>query len=251
MASEWISYNELAWTEEYLADPSDYEDEVETYCRLILDAAHVPVRTMLHFGCGTGGHDRFFKKYFHITGVDLSAGMLKMTRAANPEIEYIEADMRTVKLERRFDAVVIPDSIDYMASEDDLRKAIETAALHLRPGGVLLIVGKTAETFRNNNFAYSGERGDTHVTLFENNYIDPYHPNSYQITLLYLIRRRGILETFIEETTAGLFPEATWDRIFSEHDFTLRKHSLDGLYDEYLIGEGEYPLTVFVGRKDG
>ncbi len=45
--------------------------------------------------------------------------------------------MRTVPLNRKFYAVVMPpDSIDYMASPDDLRKAIQTAALHLKTGRV-------------------------------------------------------------------------------------------------------------------
>jgi hypothetical protein len=30
--------------------------------------------------------------------------------------------MRTVRLDRQFDAMAIPDSIDYMASQDDLRQ---------------------------------------------------------------------------------------------------------------------------------
>lgn len=30
MTSPWIAYNDLAWTEDWLADPTDYEDEVAT-----------------------------------------------------------------------------------------------------------------------------------------------------------------------------------------------------------------------------
>jgi hypothetical protein len=26
--------------------------------------------------------------------------------------------------------------------------------------------------------------------------------------------------------------------------------NLDGIYDEYLLGEGEYPLTIFIGKKE-
>ncbi len=28
MAAEWISYNDLAWTEDLLADSADYKDDV-------------------------------------------------------------------------------------------------------------------------------------------------------------------------------------------------------------------------------
>jgi cytochrome c biogenesis factor len=34
MASSWISYNELAWTENWLADPAEYEEEIQFYVDL-------------------------------------------------------------------------------------------------------------------------------------------------------------------------------------------------------------------------
>lgn len=251
MASDWISYNELAWTEDYLADPSDYEDEVSAYIHLINGTATEPVETMLHLGCGAGGHDRYYKKHFTITGVDISVGMLDKAKVANPEIEYIEGDMRTIRLDRQFDCVIIPDSIDYMVSLDDLKQAIQTSAIHLKPGGVLLIVGKTEETFQSNNFAYTGEKDDTQVTLFENNFINHYKPNTYEIIMVYLIRQKGKLSKYIEESVAGLFSQATWDEVLKNAGFIMEKRILDGIYDKYLLGEGEYPLTIFIGRKKG
>ena len=250
MASNWISYNELAWTEDFLADPKEYEDEISEYIGLISSTAKVPVNTVLHLGCGAGGHDLYFKKHFNVTGVDISIGMLEKAKAINPEIEYIEGDMRTIRLNRQFDCVVIPDSIDYMVTLDDLKNAIQTTAIHLKSGGVLMIVGKTKETFQNNNFAYTGEKGDTHVTLIENNYINPYIPNTYEITMLYLIRKKGKLSKYIEESKAGLFPKETWDDILNNAGFNMETRNLDGIYDEYLLGEGEYPLTIFICKKE-
>ena len=250
MASNWISYNELAWTEDFLADPTDYKDEVDVYVDMINGVAKETVDTVLHLGCGAGGHDLHFKEHFKVTGVDVSKGMLNKAKTTNPEIEYIEGDMRTIRLNRQFDCVVIPDSIDYMVSLDDLKKAIKTSKMHLRPGGVLLIVCKTQETFRNNNFAYKGEKGDVHVTLLENNYINPYLPNTYDITMLYLIRQKGKLTKHIEESVAGLFPQATWDKVLKDFGFSMEKRVLDGIYDDFLLGGGEYPLTVLIGRKN-
>ncbi len=169
----WLSYEDLAWTDELFADQSDFEKDVQLYADMINRSADRPPATLLHLGCGAGGHDTCFKKYYSVTGVDLSRGMLTIARARHPELEYIEADMRTVRLGRQYDAVIIPDSIDYMLTEDDLRKAIETANVHLNPGGVLLVVAHVAERFQNNNFAYTGQRGDVSVTLFENNYVNP------------------------------------------------------------------------------
>jgi len=250
MASTWLAYNELAWTEDLLADPAEYEDEVEVYVDLIKRTAAEPPRTLLHLGSGAGGHDHVFKRHLAVTGVDLSLGMLNRARATHPDIEYLEGDMRTLRLNRQFDAVAIPDSIDYMVSPDDLRQAIQTSVEHLKTGGVLLVVAKTEETFQNNNFAYTGEKDGVQVTLLENNYINHFRPNTYEATLMYLIRQRGKLTIHTDHQILGLFPKATWDQLFKDARLAIRSTTLDGIYDKYLLGEGEYPLTIFVGQKE-
>lgn len=249
MASKWIAYNELAWTEGWLADPAEHEKEVMMYVELIQSSAAEIPRTLLHMGCGAGSHDSVFKRFFTVTGVDLSRGMLNEARAAHPDIEYLEDDMRTLRLNRFFDAIVIPDSIDYMASLVDLQQAIHTAVEHLKKGGVLLVVGKTQETFQNNNFAYTGEKNDVHVTVFENNYINPLRPNTYEATLVYLIRRQGELTIHTDRHVLGLFPKAAWDRVLKDAGLKVQHLVLDGIYDKYLLDRGEYPLTVFLGQK--
>lgn len=207
MASSWIAYNDLVWTEDLLADPADYEGEAAVYIDLIKqNSLHTPSK-LLHLGCGAGGHDGIFKRHFAVTGVDISLGMLEKARLRHPDVQYIEGDMRTVRLGRVFDAVVIPDSIDYMSSLSELRMAIGTAVAHLKPGGALLVVGKTREIFSDNNFAYTGEQEDLHVTLLENNYINRYRPDTYEATLVYLIRRKGDLTIHTECHVLGLFSQ--------------------------------------------
>jgi SAM-dependent methyltransferase len=248
MASSWIAYNELAWTDDLLSDPSDCEDEVAGYIDLIKHhSSHAP-GTLLHLGCGAGVHDAIFKRHFAVTGVDVSRGMLEQARHRHPDVQYIEGDMRTVRLGREFDAVAIPDSIDYMSSFAELTMAIGTAAAHLKPGGVLLVVGKTREIFSDNNFAYTGEQEDLHVTLLENNFINPYRPDSYEATLVYLIRQRGELTIHTECHVLGLFTHDAWEKVFAEAGFTMQETDLHGAYDQYLLGGGEYPLKVFIGR---
>ena len=250
MASTWISYNDLAWTEELLASLSDYKKEAQICIDLINRTAPEYPHTMLHLGSGAGGHDIFFKRHFRVTGVDLSQGMLNKARKLHPDIEYLEGDMRTLRLNRQFDVVAIPDSIDYMVSPDDLRQAMQTAVVHLKRGGVLLVVAKTVETFQNNNFAYTGEKEDVHVTLLENNYINPARPNTYDATFIYLIRQQGELAIHTENQVLGLFPRETWQKLFSDNNLTTQETNLHGVYDRYLLGDGEYPLTVFVGLKE-
>lgn len=247
MSSTWIAYNDLAWTEAWLTEPADYEDEVCRYVELIKQYAALPPRTLLHLGSGAGSHDTVFKRHFTVTGVDLSPGMLARARARHPDVEYLEGDMRALRLDRTFDAVAVPDSIDYMASLEDLQKAIQVAVAHLNPGGVLLVAAKPKEIFRNNNFAYTGEKEGIHVTVLENNYVNPFRPHTYEATLVYLIRRQGNLTVHMDRHDLGLFPQAVWEKVFMDCGLALHQHALDGVYDKYLIKGGEYPLRIFVG----
>src|SRR6202163_2150679 len=86
-----------------------------------------------------------------MTLVDLSPNMLAVSRALNPECEHIEADIRTVRLGRTFDAVFVHDAVCHMPTESDLRAAMTTAFVHCRPDGAALFAPDfVSETFVEN-----------------------------------------------------------------------------------------------------
>jgi trans-aconitate methyltransferase len=120
--AKWRAYSELAWTESIIAPPDDYVEETEPYIKAIKQHSKIKVKTLLHLGCGAGGNDYVFKKYFKVTGVDISEDMLKIARNRNPEVVYHCSDMRTIRLTESFDAVAIPDSIGYMTTIKDWRE---------------------------------------------------------------------------------------------------------------------------------
>ncbi len=66
--------------------------------------------------------------------------MLEVSRRLNPECEHRQGDMRTLRLGRTFGAVLVHDAVDYMTSEADLRRAIDTAFVHCRPGAVAVFI---------------------------------------------------------------------------------------------------------------
>jgi ubiquinone/menaquinone biosynthesis C-methylase UbiE len=171
---KWKAYNELAWTEYILASPESYKEDAMAFIKALQRYIFAETPTLLHLGCGAGGDDFHFKQHFSVTGVDLSEGMLKIAKKTNPEITYINGDMRNVKLHKKFDAVVIPDSIMYMTNVKDLLAALKNAVAHMKPDVVLLVVAHTKEEFRNNNFAYTGENENNHITVFENNHTISY-----------------------------------------------------------------------------
>src|SRR5262245_42632219 len=131
-------YNELAEWWPLLSAPADYVEEAAFYQQSLLEACGRPCRTLLELGSGGGNNASHLKRRFSMTLVDLSPGMLEVSRALNPECEHVRGDMRTVRLGRRFDAVFVHDAIVYMTTEEDLKRAIETAYLHCEPGGAAL-----------------------------------------------------------------------------------------------------------------
>ena len=205
---------------------------------------------MLHLGCGAGGNDYTFKNYFDITGLDISGNMLEIARQLNPEVNYYHGDMRTIELGECFDSVSAPDSIGYMTTEEDLRSAILTAYKHLKPGGVFLTVVNIAEQFSENNFVYSGSRDDIDITVFENNYIPNPAGTTYEITFVYLIRRKGKLEIYTDRHSGGIFKLETWLDLLKEARLeNTDQIPLEGSYDSYIVGEGKHPQLILVCNK--
>ena len=246
-ANSWLSYGDLAWTESIITSPGDYAEETDFYVKLIKENSRIETKTLLHLGCGAGGNDYIFKQHFRVTGVDISGKMLKIARNINPEVTYLYGDMRSIDLKERFDAVAVPDSIDYMATMPDLEVMIGVACKHLRPGGVLLIVAKTREEFRENNFCYTGAKDDIEITIFENNYIPNSDRATYEATLVYLIRRGGKLSIHTDRHILGLFSQTEWLSLLKGAGLEVKQIRLDGTYDRFILGEGEYPMQVLVG----
>ncbi|MEC2070999.1 class I SAM-dependent DNA methyltransferase [Alkalihalophilus marmarensis] len=239
-------YKNLAWIEPIIAPPEEYEAEVERYVKVLKDHASTELKTMLHLGCGAGGHDSQFKKHFEVTGVDISEGMLNVAKENNTEITYLHGDMRTVDLNRQFDIVAIPDSIMYMNTVEDLHAAIQTAAKHVKPGGLMFFVIHTKEDFQNNNFSYTAEKGDIHDTILESNHINS--DNTYEATMIYLLRENGKLSIHHDVHLLGLFSHKTWEDALATYTKETIFVDMNDLYDANLLEEGEYKLKMVISK---
>jgi SAM-dependent methyltransferase len=248
--TSWLAYDALAWTDSIISPPDDYAEETELLVKALKENSTGEIKTILHLGCGAGGNDYILKKHFKVTGVDINQGMLDIARKVNPEIIYHHGDMRNVELGECFDAAAVPDSIDYMKTEDELFGVMMTAQKHLKPGGMLLIVAHPAERFSHNNFVYTGSNQDVEITIFENNYIPAPPGTGYEATLVYLIRRQGKLEIYTDRHFLGLFKLQTWLELFSTAGFkNVIQINMDHTYDRFIMDEGKYPQLVFICCK--
>jgi SAM-dependent methyltransferase len=230
-------YSDLAWTWAVISPKEDYVDEAETFYHLLSEQAKIEVKEVLHLGCGGGHIDYSLKQRVRLTGVDLSPEMLALASALNPEVEYRVGDMRSVRLGRQFDGVFVADSIDYMLTEADLRRAFETAFAHLRPGGVFCTYSEsTPERFEQNATFGSSHKGeDLEIALIENTYDPDPQDTTYELTYVYLIRRQGQLTVVTDRHEAGIFPPATWNKILEETGFAVQTGE---------FGEERVPLFI-------
>lgn len=205
-------YGDLAWLWPLMSPPGEYEAEA-AYWREVLRLKLGPGRhALLDLGIGGGHFASHLAADFAITGVDLSEAMLANSRALNPEIEHVQGDMRTVRLGRVFDAVVVHDAIVYMTHEADLRAVFDTAAAHLRPGGVLITaVEQCREFFRDPNIDHATHTdGETLLTYVEYRYDPDPSDTAVEHRFIYFIRRGAGLRVEEDRHVTGLFPFATW-----------------------------------------
>ena len=131
-------YTDLAPLWRLFSPPEEYAEEVETF-RARFRRHGVPEGgTLLHLGSGGGSVDHLLQRSYRVTGVDVSEAMLAEARRLNPGVEYVQGDIRSVRLGRTFDAVLVHDAISYMTSVAELEAVYRTAAAHLAVGGVMV-----------------------------------------------------------------------------------------------------------------
>ncbi len=214
-------YQDLAAWWPLISPPQEYAEEAAFAARLLRQAGR-PVREVLELGSGGGHCASHLTPGFTMTLVDLSAGMLAVSRRLNPGCEHVEADMRTVRLGRDFDAVFVHDAVDYMTTEDDLRLVIETAFAHCRPGGVAVFVpDNIAETFEPGT-GYGGIDGqDGRAARYLDWSYDPDPGDTWTVTqYAFLLRDPGGGVQVVHEThRLGLFGRGTWLGLLGEAGF--------------------------------
>jgi SAM-dependent methyltransferase len=237
-------YGELAPWWPLISPPEEYEEEA-AYAATLLQSAAVPVRDVLELGSGGGHNAVHLKAHFTMTLVDLSDGMLGVSRQLNPECEHRQGDMRTVRLGRTFDAVFVHDAVDYMVTTDDLRRAIETAFVHCRPGGVAVFMpDEIAETFVPDT-DHGGSDGDDGRSVRYLQWSWDADPSDTSTTTEYVFLLRdtdGVVDVVHETHRLGLFGREVWRRLLAEAGFEAEEVTEE-------TTEDRLPRQVFVARR--
>lgn len=233
-------YGDLAWLWPIVSPPQDYREEADFAAKAVVDAHRGRPRTLLHLGCGGGHLDLFLKHRFTVTGVDVSEDMLALASRLNPEVRYLRGDMRSFRTEERFDAVLALDSVNYLLSEHKLSRTFSTAYEALRPGGVFVTyVEHAQERFAPGAWCSRHDAGEVTVTFLEDLHDPDPGDTTFELALLFLVRKGDEATVEADRHLQGLFPTATWTELLARAGLDVTTRS-DG---------PEPKVTWLVGRR--
>jgi SAM-dependent methyltransferase len=220
-------YDDLADWWPLFSPPEHYAEEATD---LLQRVGPIPDRaTLLELGSGGGSLASHLQPYFALTLTDRSAGMLDNSRRINPGAEHIVSDMRTLRLGRRFDLVLVHDAIMYATTPADVKAALQTAANHCRPDGrVVVLPDFVRETFTPGTDEGGHDASDGRGLRYLEWRWDPdSSDDTYIVDYAFLLRdKSGEVRVVHDRHVEGLFHRARWLDWFREAGLTATS-SLD------------------------
>ncbi|MFN2354567.1 MAG: class I SAM-dependent methyltransferase [Desulfopila sp.] len=121
----------------YELEMGAFSDDAVFYSQRLPDNGKV-----LELGCGTGRLTRLLAaKCRHITGIDISAGMLdKAQQKPGADISYHQMDMTEISFAECFNAIIIPyNTLNMLGDPAKIQKCLALCRKHLCPAGSLLL----------------------------------------------------------------------------------------------------------------
>ena len=237
-------YTDLASWWPLLSPPEHYDEEADAIIAFLREALGQVPATILELGSGGGNSASYLKRHATMTLVDLSPGMLDVSRKLNPGVEHVQGDMRTVRLGRTFEAVFIHDAIMYLTTEHDLTAALATAHAHLKPGGAVLVMPDcVSETYVPNVETGGEDAADGSGRAMR--YLIWTHPPVpgasafYEDFAMMLRHADGTVECVHDRHTFGVFSRAQWQEAFRRAGFAGATERAD-----------PWRQIVFIARKD-
>ncbi len=205
-------YADLADWFHLLTAPAEYADEAAFLLGSLRERVTGPLETLLELGSGGGNTASHLKAHLRLTLTDVAPQMLELSRQLNPECEHLPGDMRSLRLGRVFDAVLVHDAVMYMTTAADLRAAIETAFVHLRAGGVALFVPDVVRETFTPSTRHGGNDGTGRALRYLEWTYDPDPIDTTYLTEFAMLLRQGSDDTRVryDRHVMGLFGRNEW-----------------------------------------
>lgn len=238
-------YTELAPWWPLLSPPDAYAEDAQLVYALLEQALGRAPRSLLELGCGSGTLASHLPGAVELHLNDLSADMLQVAAQRNPGANTHCADLRALRLPHTVDAVLIHDALMYLESEDDLLAALHTAAAHLEPGGVVLLMPDfVEETFYPGTDAGGGDHPSGRaVRLLE--WRTEASGGRFEVHMSLLLRDTdGSVRAIHEPHTMFVYPFETWFKTLNQTGFSPTPVNTGG---ELASGVGELVLATYTG----
>jgi len=134
-----ILYKKFAKYYDLCYSKKDYLKETK-FLNHLIKINHIKGKKILDVGCGTGNHDIYMEKQgFSITGIDLNQEMLNIARKKNDSIKWLQGDMKTFNIHKKFDIIIcLFSTIHYNLDYKELKKTLTNFFKHLKKNGLLI-----------------------------------------------------------------------------------------------------------------
>jgi SAM-dependent methyltransferase len=234
-----LLYSELVpWYR--LIDPcADHLAEATSYKNGFERAGMPAEATLLDLGAGAGHNAYFLVDRFRCTLADLSPDMSRLSRELLPQCEHVLGDMRSLRLNRSFDAVLVHDAVMYMTTEGDLSAAIETAFVHTRSGGAAIFAPDCVrETFRDHTEMLSEDDGRRCVRGLEWSWDPDPSDDTTMVEYAFLLRDGADVKAVHDRHLEGVFSRATWRRLLEAAGYRvemIQRPLDDATFDEIFL----------------
>lgn len=232
-------YGDLVPWYRLIDPPEDHADEAAAFERALSGAIGPGAATLLELGSGAGHNAVHLKRRFRCTLSDPSEPMLSLSRALNPECEHVAGDMRTLRLGRTFDAVLVHDAVMYMTTAADLRRAVETAFVHTRPGGAAVFAPDcTRETLVEEAALIEGDDGARALRCLEWSWDPDPSDETFVTEYALLLREGGEVRAAHDRHVEGVFPRAVWEETLAAAGFQVGSFARpigDGASDQVFV----------------
>lgn len=204
MSDMGTAYTGFAEVYDLFMDDIPYEEWHE-YMKELLKIYEIHDGLMLELGCGTGTFTELLSADgYDMIGVDNSEEMLRIAmekkEKSGADILYLCQDMREFELYGTVRAVVsVCDSMNYITSEEELRRVFSLVNNYLDPDGIFIFDLKTVHYFRDvcGDCVLADNREESSY-IWENAFYEEEMMNEYDLTLF--IREESGLYRKFEET---------------------------------------------------
>jgi SAM-dependent methyltransferase len=205
-------YSDLAAWWPLFASAGYYEEQAGYVAARLAEAYPAKPRRVLELGSGGGSMAAHLGQHADLTLVEPEDAMLDVCRRLNPGATHVQGDMRSVRLDCLFDAVIIHDAINYMTQLNDLIAALTTARVHLRAGGLAMIFpDDTTETFAPSTHTGGQDDAATGRGLRYLAWSHPATASRYAVDFAIMLRYADSSAELVHDRhTFGVFSRKTW-----------------------------------------